>query len=370
MEQFGIKASDITHCTALINWFSKVVFTGQIEYGTTSLYGSKTAPQVPVYNKPNGKYSISVLLKNLSPSTTYHYRVIGISGDSLITKSTDQTFTTLPLTLLAGTRYPIRLETKNCKDVALSWASDSVSKQIIPQACLIPAILTDLGKGYPLMEGLPYNAALNSETNGWRRYPTINDLTNRYSQYWVVQTNVKTYNPFQTPDVYAQYRKGKGEEAMVTRDLGGNPSAKWNLSGKITYEGNVENQDEVPVFTNSGTGGQFFDVLDDNANLIFRMFVYLNPATGISTIYANGVALTQGTQTRIRQITSQFCNFSLTENNGLLQVTFANCPTQTIPLASTVANYSRPQTMRLYFWTKNSNTDRRIAIKDFLFKKG
>lgn len=61
------------------------------EYGTTTAYGGKTASGGPI--KGNGDRSVSASLTGLSPSTTYHYRVVAANASGTVTGA-DATFTT------------------------------------------------------------------------------------------------------------------------------------------------------------------------------------------------------------------------------------------------------------------------------------
>ena len=85
----GVSATGISEKRATIVWHTDEAATGQVEYGETADYG-RTASSF--------RYSTnhSVDLRNLSPGTTYHYRVIStglwFSGTS---QSGDFTFTTL-----------------------------------------------------------------------------------------------------------------------------------------------------------------------------------------------------------------------------------------------------------------------------------
>lgn len=76
--------------TAAITWTTDELSSSAVEYGLTSLYGSSTtetdlSPRVT---------SHSVLLSNLTPCTSYHYRVLSRDDGLNLATSTSQTFTT------------------------------------------------------------------------------------------------------------------------------------------------------------------------------------------------------------------------------------------------------------------------------------
>lgn len=75
--------------------------TWYFEYGTTTGYGTRTATQ-SIDAKP-GDRNAAVILSNLKPSTTYHFRIVATS-DAGTTRGIDQAFTTgAPPTPTTGT---------------------------------------------------------------------------------------------------------------------------------------------------------------------------------------------------------------------------------------------------------------------------
>ena len=78
----------LTNVTATVAWTSDVPATGQVEYGKNTSYGSMTAV--------NSSYVKDHLIElaQLSPNTTYHYRVISLNKSGSEAVSVDQSFTT------------------------------------------------------------------------------------------------------------------------------------------------------------------------------------------------------------------------------------------------------------------------------------
>jgi hypothetical protein len=79
------------------------------EFGTTSLYGSRSAP-LPA-GKGNKPKKVSVVVSSLAPATRYHYRLVALRGTRPF-KGKDRTFKTKPQPLgvsLAATPNPIRI---------------------------------------------------------------------------------------------------------------------------------------------------------------------------------------------------------------------------------------------------------------------
>ena len=84
----GAAAGQVTASGAAVTWTTDEPATSQVEYGTTTAYGSATTLDATLAT------SHSQLLTGLSPSTVYHYRVLSRDGAGNPAVSTDATFTT------------------------------------------------------------------------------------------------------------------------------------------------------------------------------------------------------------------------------------------------------------------------------------
>jgi len=84
----NITASNITSTSAVVTWSTNETATSQVEYGTTMSYGSSSALNATLVT------SHSRTLSNLSPSTTYNYRVVSQDAAGNISVSGNRTFTT------------------------------------------------------------------------------------------------------------------------------------------------------------------------------------------------------------------------------------------------------------------------------------
>ncbi len=89
-EFWRINVPLITEDTADILWSTTEITDGQLEWGLTAAYGN----QSPV--EASKAIPHAVLLQNLQPGTTYHYRVKSADVVGNIAISADQTFTTRP----------------------------------------------------------------------------------------------------------------------------------------------------------------------------------------------------------------------------------------------------------------------------------
>ncbi len=84
----GVASSGITSSAATIAWTTNEVADTQVEYGTTTSYGSSTPLNAALVT------SHSVNLGGLTTSTVYHYRVMSRDAAGNLTTSADFTFTT------------------------------------------------------------------------------------------------------------------------------------------------------------------------------------------------------------------------------------------------------------------------------------
>jgi chitodextrinase len=85
----AVRAETITSTSAIILWTTDQLTTSQVQYGTTTSYGTVTPLDAALTT------SHSVNLSGLSANTTYHYRVISRDAAANSIASGDNVFTTL-----------------------------------------------------------------------------------------------------------------------------------------------------------------------------------------------------------------------------------------------------------------------------------
>lgn len=83
----NINVTDITENSAKITWTTDQPTQGNVEYGTTTTYGAAVSDLLEGTTH-------SLVLSNLTPSTTYHFRIVAASGNGTTTYSSDSTFKT------------------------------------------------------------------------------------------------------------------------------------------------------------------------------------------------------------------------------------------------------------------------------------
>lgn len=84
----NVKANGITNRAATINWATNEPASSQVQYGTTTAYGSRTPLDTALVT------SHSQRLTGLAGRTTYHYRVLSMDATGNLTVSVDFTFGT------------------------------------------------------------------------------------------------------------------------------------------------------------------------------------------------------------------------------------------------------------------------------------
>jgi hypothetical protein len=84
----GVSSGSLTQTSATITWTTNEPANTQVEYGTTTAYGSTSTLD------PAMVLSHTAILGNLQAGTLYHYRVVSVDRGGNITRSADFTFTT------------------------------------------------------------------------------------------------------------------------------------------------------------------------------------------------------------------------------------------------------------------------------------
>lgn len=82
-----VSTENVNASSAVITWTTSLPASSQVEYGASTLYGSKTALNA------NAVANHSVVISGLRASTTYHYRVLSADASNQVS-SGDQTFST------------------------------------------------------------------------------------------------------------------------------------------------------------------------------------------------------------------------------------------------------------------------------------
>ncbi len=91
----NVKVTGTTTKQAGVTWNTDQPSSSQVEYGASASYGLNTdVSDDPSTGSSLGVVTHGVTVKDLTPNTTYHYRVISKNNGGLEAKSGDNTFTT------------------------------------------------------------------------------------------------------------------------------------------------------------------------------------------------------------------------------------------------------------------------------------
>jgi hypothetical protein len=122
----GVASSTITATRATITWNTDKLGTSQTDYGTTTAYGSTTGLDSTLVA------AHSQTLANLTPATTYHYRVTSNNASGVGASSADFTFVTAaapacPCTIWPSTAAPVQASTSDTMavEVGVKFRSDN-----------------------------------------------------------------------------------------------------------------------------------------------------------------------------------------------------------------------------------------------------
>ena len=85
----GVVPTALAPYSATIGWTTSESATTQVQYGTTSAYGSLTT-----LNSTLTTSHVGAMINLLRPNITYHYSVISVDGSGNVATSPDATFVT------------------------------------------------------------------------------------------------------------------------------------------------------------------------------------------------------------------------------------------------------------------------------------
>lgn len=118
----SVSSSGVTTSGATITWTTNEASTSQVEYGTTTNYGSSTTLDSTKVT------SHSVSLSSLSESTVYHYRVKSQDAAGNLATSGDYTFTTTtPPDTTAPTISGVTVSAKDQSAAIIVWTTNESS---------------------------------------------------------------------------------------------------------------------------------------------------------------------------------------------------------------------------------------------------
>jgi phosphodiesterase/alkaline phosphatase D-like protein len=117
----GVQATGVTSTAATISWTTNEASDTQVEYGTTTAYGSSTTlnpAQVTTHSQG---------LSGLTPGTIYHYRVKSRDGAGNLATSTDFQFTTAPADTTAPLISAVQATNVTANGATIGWTTNEAS---------------------------------------------------------------------------------------------------------------------------------------------------------------------------------------------------------------------------------------------------
>jgi hypothetical protein len=270
------------------------------------------------------------------------------------------------ITLDAGVRYPIRLESFGGTQLTLDWSAPGLPRQSIGRDFLLPAVELTTLPGLDLLNGLSPNTSLVNGLYGWQRSPAQEDLTDVNTKYWSLRTSIKTYDRSLSPDLTIRFRQAKAV-STVTRSLGDSTQATegWRLTGVLNQEDSFFNIDEG----RNRNGGVYFDVLDDAGRLLVRFNNQVTlGASPTGRLFINGKQIAQGDYNyTLTPVVHRNQPIDISVNNGQVTVKYGPYPPVTAPLSDAAGNWQKPRQIRLYFWGDGYNVNRMMNIQNLRF---
>jgi hypothetical protein len=240
---------------------------------------------------------------------------------------------------------------------------NTITEQVVE---LAPPDTYKANVGYvDLMKDLPFDAIMPNNVGGWIRYPTTNNIINRYYDAFSSFTGRLKFDKTGSPDVMINFVKPTTETYYLTRTLGtNNVSNSWKISGEIAYPNNMPN---------GNTSGQYLEVLDANGKVLTRFYPELNRQVSpfVATVYGNTKAITQGSEGGIRRAMEDLHRFEVKIVNGVVTFTYDNYAPVSTSILDATGNWRTPATLRAIFFSKQSSLIYQtvIDLKDFKFYK-
>ncbi len=248
----SVYAGNITATSAVISWTTDENATSQVEYGTTTSFGSSTTLDSTLTTNH------SQTLTGLSPSTTYYYRVISSDASSNQAVSSTKSFTTAAQ---ADTTPPvisnIGVSSVTSSTVTISWVTNEPSTSQVD---------------YGLTTSYGYSTTLDS-TLATVHSVTITGLASGTTYDFRVRSSdassneaVSSNNTFTTSNTAPSVTSLTASPSSGTTPLTVTFSATasdtdgyitdydWDFDGDGTYDQNTSNVSSVThTYTSAGT---------------------------------------------------------------------------------------------------------------------
>ncbi|MCW3094217.1 MAG: C-terminal target protein [Ferruginibacter sp.] len=201
-----------------------------------------------------------------------------------------------------------------------------------------------------LLAGLPFDSTLMNNRLGWTRYPATDNIVNKFSDTWMVETGMLNYEKDSSPDLYIEFTKPVTQSYNVSRDLGSNNvTNSWKVSGTITFA-------ESGGILNGQNCNAYLEILDANGKVLTTFYAVddLSAYPIVSTkLMGNTVplfAVQNGTK-----IVRKPNDFEVSFINGVAYFFYAGYPMVSTTISDPAGNWKTPKTLRIRFASSNSS---------------
>ena len=263
----------------------------------------------------------------------------------------------VPVTLAAGTFYPIRLEyahTSGIAGVSLGWSSPSQTTEVVPQSQL-----SFWPPGTDLMQGMVPGIPLVDGQLGWNRSPTT-DANSDYWAIWTADVEENGGNPYMALGFRNSLESTSNEPVTdtVSRDLGDVSEAtwRWDFDALVNYAGNYVNMEPC--------GGQYLDLRDDAGKVIAQFAPSMIAFPDDVRIIGNGTALFQSDINTINAAMAVWRPLHISAQAGTITFQYGSYDPVSTEVFDPAANWRRVKTAEIRFWTSQSwcGYDRKVSL--------
>ena len=215
-----VSSYNVTSTGAVILWTTNTTGTSQVQYGTTTSYGSAT-PVDPIVGSDH-----ALPLFGLQSGTTYNYRTVTITASGQTISSSNMTFTTLSQAPAGQPALP---------QVEVNTTMPSVSGTVfnVPAGANLQTVLNEVQPGDTIV--LQAGATFTAPAGGFVMPPT----TNPNNQWIIVRTSDLTalppdgvrVSPSSVGAMATILSTDTGAAIMTQTGPGANSVAYWRFEG-------------------------------------------------------------------------------------------------------------------------------------------
>jgi len=189
-----------------------------------------------------------------------------------------------------------------------------------------PALVYDVAPNpyyvYPL-EYLPRNGELKDGDAGWHMYP-VEGYSISSNDLFRVKAGSKFLSKTEPSDI-SVYFKGAKKAAFAWYDVDPVTATKWALSGYINFEDNSHTRTE-----RAPTEIAKFQIIDDMANELFRVYTSFHYASKTLTLYFNEQVVFSLPMADAEKILDYYRALNVWCLNGIITARYHNYPTITL----------------------------------------